>query len=306
MDPLTLAANSTLSAVLSSLWADGVTTDIVKYAARNDEDRVTRRRRILSESLAYEVEKQASSLLQNPAVLAGLGSAAVGGGMTAMGKKRPGEKGTGRAWRVLRNAAVSGILGGGAVAALTSSGKDFSNALPAGDVDPVTQITDDPKLRAGLGLAGGSAMMRFMPNVGAAKRQSSALDDVFHGLRANPSVQAGPGAAEFSAKLQAAGLSPDKYQRMLRSTLKGRGVAETGSLMSNFGYGTPGVSGQADLLAALRRADVNYGKGIMERAMLAPRMGSAPANIAKGLAGAGLGYFAPDIARAAADYISPT
>lgn len=73
------------------------------------------------------------------AIIAALGTGAVAGVGTAMGKQLYGESRGQKRMRVLRNALLAAGLGGGATAALQAGAHQLSNALPANAADPVQE-----------------------------------------------------------------------------------------------------------------------------------------------------------------------
>jgi hypothetical protein len=104
------------------------------------------------------------ALLQNPAVMAGLGSAAVGGGLTLAGEKKKNETTTGKALRALGNAGMAGLLGGGAAALLNKGTSDITTALPKADVDPTTASVTSPLVRILSTIGGVGAAKKLIAN----------------------------------------------------------------------------------------------------------------------------------------------
>lgn len=99
---------------------------------------------------------------QNPRItrslLAGLGTAAVGGGLTAFGRGREGESKGKRRWRILRNALLMGAAGAGAYGLTSYGAGQLATADPGTDdelIDPIANWTTG-LLGAGAGVGAAS------------------------------------------------------------------------------------------------------------------------------------------------------
>jgi hypothetical protein len=89
-----------------------------------------------------------------PLILGGAGAAGIAGGaLTAGTPLQPNETPGQRRMRILRNGLLSAAAGGGAVALGGIGSHALTNALPAGDVDPITSAVTSPLTRLGASAA---------------------------------------------------------------------------------------------------------------------------------------------------------
>lgn len=269
-----------------------------------------------------------NALLQNPAVLAGLGSAAVGGGLTLAGDRKKKETGTGKVLRALGNAGIAGLLGGGAVGLLNKGTSDINTALPKDDVDPTTATLANPWLKTlsaatGLGLA-----QKFVPDPYTG-RKSQELANIFAEFKAPLKLHRGEGGfltgpATFDLRdkakvLNALANKTDVKNKELIAQLanlfEGKGPLAANRYTELMGAATP--TRLEELKQKLRYLNINpeekltFGrakeqlKGMFYRGIDTRHVagtGGRGFRLARGLGGAAAGYVAPTILAAVSNY----
>jgi len=198
-----------------------------------------------------------SKTYEDPAVLAGLGSAAVGGIGTMMTARRPGEGFGGKTMRVGRNALLAGLLGGGSAAALSHGVDKIINALPKNDKSPGSTLFHSPQIRALFGLGGYGWATRKTPFMKDPLRDILHISDKLPGIRpgANGLIQGGA-----AANPQVYGEAKQSILDNLKDKLNGKGRAFAKSEMQNLASGALGHDETRGLLGKLRGAGINYGK----------------------------------------------
>ena len=255
-------------------------------------------------------------------ILAGLLGATVGGGLTALtGRSSPRETLTHKGLRVLGNAALAGGLTGGAAYGIPKAIEEFSQALPANDVNPVDRITGSSPVR-GLstlgGLGVGAAFGKGKPSMfsGYSDKQLDAArklwTDTVKGKKGKPAV---PGNLPLAltpevrtALLSVSGKTPTGEARtMLENAIKGTPTMFDGGLTEDIpgGIGTLGKQ--------LEHAGINTEKGLVNRSWFgAKNLGrnlrsmSGLAGLGRLGAGAAAGYFLPDLINAAGEKVYDT
>ena len=200
---------------------------------------------------------------KDPAVLAGLGAAAVGGIGTMMTDRRPGEGFGGKTMRVGRNALLAGLLGGGSAAALRYGMGNIDNALPKNDKSPVTSLLESKALKnttAGMGALWGTKGSLLRPAAVEAARREANTSKLVATLKghipdAHGQVYGGADAA------QSAGVSPQAALRArLEDAYQHKGREFVKKEMPNFAQRALGHNETRGLLKNLRDAGINYGK----------------------------------------------
>jgi len=259
----------------------------------------------------------------NKALQAGLLGATVGGGLTALtGRSSPQETLTHKGLRVLGNAALAGGLTGGAAYGIPKAIEEFSQALPANDVNPVDRITGSSPVR-GLstlgGLGVGAAFGRGKPSMfsGYSDKQLDAArklwTDTVKGKKGKPAV---PGSLPLtlSPKIRkvlsdVSGKTPTGEARtMLENAIKGNDA-----LFDIPGLATSIPGGIGTLGQQLEHAGINTEKGFTKRRWFeAKNLGRnlmsrhGLAGLSRLGAGAAAGYFLPDITNAIGEKIYDT
>ncbi len=253
-----------------------------------------------------------------------LASGAAGGGLTAMTKQRQGETRGGRRMRILRNAAMAAALGGGAHAAFGAGVNSFKTALPANDVDPLTQTVNDPSTRALLGAAGVGGAYKVAPWKTNVSGANDALRQLYSGfVTHHPTGGAGLGSSVLDDALSAmrgangpAGLNLDDLKGALKTHLTGskaRNLGDIERMWTGNSGGAANPQTSAEIRALLRKAGINYGQSALGRAGLGARItgqhwlrpGNLPRNLAVGATGLAAGYYAPDMLSGASQALFP-
>jgi hypothetical protein len=198
-----------------------------------------------------------SKTYEDPAVLAGLGSAAAGGIGTMMTDRRPGEGFGGKTMRVGRNALLAGLLGGGSAAALSHGVDKIMNALPKNDKSPGSTLFHSPQIRALFGLGGYGWTTRKTPFMKDPLRDIVHISEKLPGIRpgANGLTQGGA-----TANPQVFVEAKQSILDNLKDKLTGKGRVFAKSEMQNLAGGALGHDETRGLLGKLRGAGINYGK----------------------------------------------
>lgn len=251
------------------------------------------------------------ALLQNPAVMAGLGSAAIGGGLTLVGDRKKNETRTGKALRALGNASVAGLLGGGAMGLLNKGTSAITTALPKEDIDPTTATVTHPLVRALSTVAGAGAAHKFIPDpyIGRAdhvarelftklkngvtdREAKKRLHEILIGENSSANIRAELSNL-FNAKGSLSSLGPDD----LRNHILGANTAENlANLKNDLRY----LNIHKDDYMTLARLKSQL-KGFGERAIDLKDIGGVGGQgfrLARGLGGAALGFAMPSIVAA--------
>lgn len=138
-------------------------------------------------SMMADKRQQVLSTLTQPGVvmplLAALGAGTVGGVMSARGKPRRGETPAQRRRRVVRDALLAGVLGGGATAAGRVAVSNFGQALPAATESPVNPTARNIG-RAAAGFSVGGAVGRAYSG-----SRNDAAREVLQQLRGSEGLQ---------------------------------------------------------------------------------------------------------------------
>lgn len=188
--------------------------------------------------------------LTNPTLLAGLGSAGAAGLLTALSKKKKKESLGKKTLDVLGNAALAGALGAGSAELFRQSKRQFTEALPATDVDPATEALRSPVAALLSGGVGAGVGAKFTKNIQDA-RAVQELKNYASGL----SGRGASGAEKNLAK---------KLNQMLSSGDIGQAKAELSNLFgtssdltSNLGRFGGKFRTEEDLRKFLRYLNIN-------------------------------------------------
>ena len=126
----------------------------------------------------------------NPAAVGGTLAAALGGGalgatLSSRGRMQDGESKQERRRRITRDAILMAAAGGGATALGIAGVNQLANALPKGDVDPISGILRHPGGRATIGGTLGTMAYGYNKSRVEPGRASAVLRDLIH---ANPVI----------------------------------------------------------------------------------------------------------------------
>lgn len=274
-------------------------------------------------------EKQAAGILDwvkdNPATATGIGTGVLGGALTAAGRRQPGESRTARTMRILRNALLTGAMGGGSVAALRAGGNQIASALPQSDVDPATRALTGTTIRTGLGLTGAGVGAHLTRNY--SRNPADATKSIIDGLSQSVTQNIkDPGV--FKRMAQGTGRTDvsDLSNKVLTG-LASRDGRTAGGLKNLFeGVGKKNIAqmldelntnavGREEMLRNFTRAGINTverGGGVgnwLRRNIAEPGKMMAwrhmtPMRVLGVGGGAAAGAFAPDIARGVVNQFS--